>query len=87
MGDLTRDGAQRVVAALEDPRWTFRTVDGIARQAVMPAQDVLQVINETPGLARRSAMTDRHGSELYAAPERPVPLRERIERIRWMLAR
>jgi hypothetical protein len=87
MGDLTEDGAQRVVAALKDPRWTFRTVDGIARQAAMPAPDVLQVIHETPGLARRSAMTDRHGSELYAAPDRPVPFRERIERIRWMLAR
>lgn len=79
----TRDG---VAAALNDPRWQFRTVAGLARQCGVSVDEVEQILKGNPGLARKSVMTDRAGCQLYTSSERRVGPRERLEQIRWILA-
>jgi hypothetical protein len=76
----------QVETAVGDPRWEFRTVTGIARDTGLDPDEVAKVLASHPDIARRSAMTDRNGHALYAAPDRRVPLREKLERIRWVLA-
>lgn len=77
----------RVAAAVADTRWDFRTVEGLAGDLELAPEAVRRILDERPDIARKSAMTDRHGRELYAAPGRPVSMRERVERMRWLLAR
>lgn len=81
------DIRSEVGAALSQPQWQFRTVDGIAREIDRPAQQVKRALDSSPALARKSALTDGAGNDLYALRRRPVSLRERIERVRWLLAR
>jgi spore maturation protein CgeB len=73
-------------AAIRNPRWEFRTPEGIAEDLGLSSEVVARQLAEHPEIARKSAMTDRHGRELYAAPERRPTLRERLEQIRWILA-
>jgi hypothetical protein len=75
-----------IAVALNDPRWQFRTVAGLARQCGVPVDDVEQILKGQPGLARKSVMTDRAGCRLYTAAERRIGQRERLEQIRWILA-
>jgi dihydroorotate dehydrogenase len=76
-----------VSAALADSRWDFRTVDGIARDLRVSTEAVGRLMRAHPDIARRSAMTGRDGRALYTSPTKPVSLRERLERVRWLLAR
>ena len=73
-------------AALQNPRWKFRTPEGIAEDLGLSPEVVAQQLAEHPEIARKSVMTDRHGRELYVAPERRPTLRERLEQVRWILA-
>lgn len=79
--------AELVAAALNDPRWDFRTIDGIAAETRLPPEVVQRVIADNPAFARKSVATDEEGRELYTARRRSVSLRERLEQLRWVLAR
>ena len=73
--------------ALADPRWEFRTIEGIALDTQLPEAVVRDVLAAEPALARKSAMTDHEGRDLFTVAERRLVIRERLERARWMLAR
>jgi hypothetical protein len=75
-----------IEAAVDDPRWEFRTVEGIAEDLGLPADEVARTLDQHPEIARKSVLTDRSGRELYAAPTRRPTLRERLEQLRWILA-
>jgi hypothetical protein len=77
----------RLHAALEDPKWDFRTVDGIARELGISPDRAREMLEHSPALARKSVMTDRQGRELFTARGRRPGMRERLEQIRWVLAR
>ena len=86
---ITKDTpiAARVLAALED-RWDFRTAAGIARQIGVPQEVVEEALDDDrQGPARRSVMRNHLGEPLYALRDRPPTRRERLERLRWVLAR
>jgi hypothetical protein len=72
-------------SAVEDPRWAFRTIDGIARDLGAAPEDVAELLTEHPEVARKSVFTDREGNELYTARDRSPTIRERIERFRSVL--
>jgi dihydroorotate dehydrogenase len=73
--------------ALTDPRWDFRTIDGLATELRLATDRVRSLIQAHPGVARRSVMGDRGGRDLFTARGRPPTVRERLERLRWLLAR
>jgi hypothetical protein len=77
----------RIATALEDGRWKFRTAEGIARQIGSPVNRVRRVLQSSSELARESVMTDAAGRPLYAPWGRRLMLRERLERIRFILSR
>jgi hypothetical protein len=75
-----------LAAALRDSGWKFRTAEGIAADLGMAPADIARILAGHPEVARKSALTDRAGRELYAAADSPVTLRERLEQVRWILA-
>ena len=74
-------------AAIEDPRWEFRSVEGLAGELGVSTEAVEQMLHGHPEIARKSALTDKQGRHLYAPRDRSPTIRERLERARWVLAR
>lgn len=72
-------------AAVEDPHWDFRTVDGIAQDLGLPPSEVAEMLVDHAEIVRRSILTDRQGEPLYTARGRRPTVRERIERFRSVL--
>ena len=78
--------ARRLRSALDDPRWEFRTVEGIADEMGLQPEQVGQLLKAYPDVGRKSPLRSRDGRELYTGRRRPSTL-ERLERIRGLLAR
>jgi len=55
----------RVIAALEDPRFDWRTIDGVATQTGLSPSQVLQVLQGADEEIVRSSVPDEKGRTLY----------------------
>jgi hypothetical protein len=54
-----------VVGALEDPRYEWRTVEGIAEQTGLAVTEVPQILKQLNGEIVRSSSVDESGRALY----------------------
>ena len=68
----------RIQAALEDPRWNFRTVEGISRDTGLNAACISDLLEEHQPEVRRAVSRDRKGRVLYTIKPWPVSIREVI---------
>ena len=59
--------AKKVLVALLDARWAFRTAEGIAKQTGLAPEQVQAVLAEYPQFVRESPVPDRTGAPLFAA--------------------
>lgn len=59
------DGEREVFEALKDPRWDFRTIDGIASSTKLDPTRVSQTIERYPDLIRRSSVPGPNGKDLF----------------------
>ena len=78
--------ADRIMSALEDPQWNWRTVDGIRRETGIPPDEIRRFLLRSGRIVVRSVVRDRQGRDLYyepkalsqkaltdGAPARPLP--------------
>jgi dihydroorotate dehydrogenase len=77
---------QELDAALKDERWIYRTAEGLADSLNLSVNAVRNLLESSPNVARKATLTDRLGRDLYASADRPMTPRERLERLRWILA-
>lgn len=77
---------QRLGAVLDDNRWVFRTAESLADDLDLSVESARNLLDSSPNVARRTAMTDHLGRALYTARDRAPTLKERLERLRWILA-
>jgi hypothetical protein len=54
-----------VIRALEDPRYEWRTVEGLAEQTGLSATNLRQILEELNGEIIRSSVPDESGRALY----------------------
>lgn len=54
-----------VIAALEDDRYDWRTLDGIAEQTALPRAQVRRIIEGLGNTVVRSSIPDEDGRSLY----------------------
>lgn len=85
--ESTDGTSEQVLQALQDPRWDFRTVGGIARQTGLPEDCVLEVLVGNPALVRESDAVDTSGQRLFTPRSRKVGLRERLAAARTIVAK
>ena len=78
---------RKVLDALADEKWDFRTIDGIARETGVSAEKVSQVLNARASLVRRSLVRDRCGRELYTLRDRKAKRPERMAFVRMLLTK
>lgn len=67
---------RRVRKALEDPRWDFRTVEGIARDAGLDPARVKRLLDRHRSETRQTVSRDR--KIIYTLKSRPMKMREVI---------
>lgn len=75
----------RLESALNDPRWDFRTVESIARDTALSAEEVKHLLHEHGDRFRRSYLT-QGGEPLYALHDKRQTWRERFAELRDFLA-
>lgn len=68
------DPWEKVRAALEDPNWDFRSIDGIAKETKLDPIEVEAAISRNMSKVRRAR--SREGENLYTLDSRPMRARE-----------
>lgn len=71
---------------LANEQWAFRTAESLAEELEMGVDATRNLLESSPDVVRETVLTDRLGRKLYAARNRPPTLREKLERLRWVLA-
>ncbi len=72
---------KQVLAALADPRFEWRTVEGVSRDTQVAPDRVLQVIEAMPDLVIRSRIPDAEGRALYTTREHYKETHSSLERL------
>lgn len=67
----SNDEIQAVVSAIEDSKWTWRTVEAIARITDLPDARVREILNDNPEIFFRSPFGHRDtGEPIYTTRDR-----------------
>jgi|SRR5271170_3052582 len=61
----TGDISSRIVQALEDSRYEWRTIDGVAQETSIPAATVREVLEGLKQEVLRSSIPDESGRNLF----------------------
>jgi hypothetical protein len=78
MEQITDPTDRRVLEALEDDGFDFRTVQGLSESTGVP-EDVVQAVLDRHGdRVRLSAVPGPNGEALYAPSSRPITAREHL---------
>jgi serine/threonine protein kinase len=78
---------QKVIEALSDPRWDFRTITGISKVTALSETEVRMILAKHPELVRMSTIPDRDGRELFTLRSRPVKAREKLAEMRTFITK
>lgn len=69
---------QRVIEALKDPQWDFRTINGIAKETKLDSVFIENTVTKYSHKIRRSKVPNYNGEALFTLKNRPETLRERL---------
>lgn len=78
---------RKVIEALANPEWDFRTVAGIARETGLNLSYVKETLGKFPQLIRHCDVPDKDGRLLYTLSNRPKKFRERLALFRVFLTK
>jgi hypothetical protein len=78
---------RKVLEALSDPEWDFRTVAGISKATGLLEPDVTAVLEKYPDLVRKSPVPDAKGRELYTLRSRSIGAREFLAQARTIISK
>ena len=78
------DDWAKVQAALADPKWDFRTVEGIARDSHLDSRNVERLLRSNRSEIRQTFSRDRR--IIYTLKSRPKKLREVFANVQALLS-
>ncbi len=79
--------ARKLLEALADDRWDFRTIDGLSASTGLPEVRVRELLRKYQALVRQSFVVDRQGRELYTLASRRPSLQEVLTNIRAVISK
>ncbi len=82
---IETDGWSKVHAALQNPNWDFRTVEGLARETELGARRVERLIDQHRSEVRQTLSRDRR--IIYTLRSRPKKLRETLADIQMFVSK
>jgi hypothetical protein len=56
---------EKIINALRDKRWDYRTADGIAKETGVPVEQVLTFLESRKDIVLKASIPDRLGRDLY----------------------
>jgi hypothetical protein len=65
-----------IMRALRDPKWDYRTADGVARETGFPLDQVRAFLESRTDLVWKSSVPDRRNRDLYTAQSRKAQSKE-----------
>jgi hypothetical protein len=74
------EAREGVLAALANPSYSWRTVEGVSRETGLDSAQVLKIIEGMPDLVIRSRIPDAQGHALYATREHYRRTHSSVER-------
>ncbi|MBI3667258.1 MAG: hypothetical protein HY236_13710 [Acidobacteria bacterium] len=76
----------KVLRALQDESWDFRTVGGIAKDTGLSEEMAREILEKHPDV-RKSPIPDRKGRELYTLKSRRIKRQEVLAMARAFIAK
>ena len=61
---------EKIINALRDNRWDYRTADGIAKETGVPVERVLAFLESRKDIVLKASIPDRLGRDLYTLNDR-----------------
>lgn len=61
---------EKIINALRDKHWDYRTVEGIAKETGIPVDTVRTCLETRKDIVRKSSIPDRLGRDLYTLNNR-----------------
>lgn len=83
--DIITDPIERkLLEALGDPKWDFRTARGLAKALGLPREDVDRILERCGGLGfvRESPLPGRNGERLFTLTSKGVGFKESFNLVR-----
>ncbi len=87
MKGIEEPDARKVLEALADDRWDFRTIDGLSTSTGLPENRIRELLRKYPSLVRQSLVLDRQGRELYTLASRRPSLQEVLTNTRAFISK
>lgn len=78
---------EKLLHAMSDPRWDFRTVDGLCRSTKLPRRHVESLLRNHDDLFRVSLVPDKKGRRLFTLRSRGMKLQEMMANLRAFVAK
>jgi hypothetical protein len=85
--DWDDQNLKRVLSALSNPKWDFRTTTGISKETGLSELEVSEILKEYPQFIRKSLVPDGEGHEQFTHRERPIRLQEYLASARMFVAK
>lgn len=79
--------AERLLRALADERWDFRTVEGLSRELGVDESLVQSYLDSLSSYVRKSPIRDRKGRDLFTLRKRPIGGQEALAMIRSIISK
>jgi hypothetical protein len=61
---------EKIINALRDERWDYRTADAIAKETGVPVERVLEFLESRNDIVLKASLPDRLGRDLYTFRDR-----------------
>ncbi len=74
------DDVARVLAALANPQYEWRTIDGVNKETGLEPSRILQIIESMPDQIIRSRVPDAQGRALYTTRQHYMKTHSPIQR-------
>jgi hypothetical protein len=79
---------RKVFEALADPKWDFRTIDGIRKASGLPDHEILSILNKYEGqLVRKSDIPEAKGREIYTLQTDKAETQELLAKLRSFISK
>lgn len=78
---------KKVFEALADPKWDFRTVEGLVKSTKLSPEEIKKIIQKHPELIRKSTVPDRYGRQLYTLREKNTETLELFQKLRTFISK
>ena len=76
------DAKEKVIRSLEDQKWDWRTVEGVAKDAGLSSGAVSYILESDPDTFIRSRVPDKDGRPLYSTRDHYALKRGFLDRLR-----